>query len=104
MHDLGNQIGTQLNNSSAGSLWRLQSRIATTWSHDVWTATLGANYTSALKENCSLVTNTAAGLGRPELRSLCSDPDRVVAIYTVQGDGTVRATPSAQPQNTLASR
>jgi iron complex outermembrane receptor protein len=101
---LGNQIGTQLNNSSAGSLWRLQSRIATTWSQDVWTATLGANYTSALKENCSLVTNTAAGLNRPELRALCSDPDRMIAIYSVQGDGSVRATPSAQPQNTLGSR
>ncbi|UXI69940.1 TonB-dependent receptor plug domain-containing protein [Tahibacter amnicola] len=97
---LGNQIGTQLNNSSAGSLWRLQSRISTTWTQGDWSATLGANYTSALKENCSLVVNTANALGQADLRNLCSNPNRVINTYSLSGANIV-ARPSLQPQNEI---
>jgi iron complex outermembrane recepter protein len=96
----GNIIGTQINNSTAGSLWRLQSRIATTWRKDVWTATLGANYTSALKENCSLVVNTANAISQPQLRELCSNPDRLINAYVVQA-GQIVGRPTPSPSNEL---
>lgn len=99
----GNVVGTQANNSSAGARWRLQSRLATTWSRDSWTATLGANYTSALDENCSVVVNTANAIGRPELHNRCSDPDRLVNLYALQGTEIV-AVPTQQPENRMGSR
>ncbi|UXI66260.1 TonB-dependent receptor domain-containing protein [Tahibacter amnicola] len=96
----GNQVGTQFNNSAAGSLWRLQSRLSATWSRDSWTATLGATYTSAVQENCNGVANTAANLGQPELSRLCSNPDRVINIYEGTGE-SISSRPSRQAENTL---
>jgi iron complex outermembrane recepter protein len=88
----GNTIGTELVGSTTGGLWRLRSTIATNWSYGDWEATLSAEYFSALKEDCSNVTTTAAGLGNPSLNALCSDPNRVINVGGL-------ATPS--PQNTL---
>lgn len=89
-----NQIGEEIPGSQTGGLWRLRSTFTVDWTYGDWGATAQAQYYSKLHEDCSGVTDTADGLGKPELRNLCSEPDRVVDV-----DGV----PTAMPRNTMSS-
>jgi iron complex outermembrane receptor protein len=60
------------------SVWRLRSIATLGWQRDAFGASISARYFSPIKEDCSGVTYIADLVGDPSLRSLCSDPDRVV--------------------------
>jgi len=56
-------------------VWRIRSNVSTNWQLGDWGATLTARYVSALDEDCSVVVDTAFGIGQPALANLCSNPD-----------------------------
>jgi iron complex outermembrane receptor protein len=70
--DGGNVVGVYFDREP---LWRIRSNIATNWQLGDWGATLTARYVTALDEDCSVVVDTAFGIGQPELANLCSNPD-----------------------------
>jgi iron complex outermembrane receptor protein len=73
---LGNTVGI-LTGGSLVPQWRLRSNITTSWQYGDFGATLGMRYRSALDEGCSDAVDTADALGRPELRTLCAEPDAI---------------------------
>ncbi len=77
-------------------VWRLRSNLSLAWSRGDWNASVGARYFSPGDEDCSIVTDTAAYLERPELNALCSNPGREIDV-----DGSGTASPA--PQNRVAS-
>ncbi|MCQ4167085.1 TonB-dependent receptor domain-containing protein [Tahibacter harae] len=79
-----------------GVVWRLRSNLSLQWQRDAWSSSVGVRYFSPSDEDCSVVTQTADFLEQPELRRLCSNPDREIDI-----DGSGVAT--AAPQNRIGS-
>jgi len=77
-------------------VWRLRSNLSLAWQRNAWSASIGARYFSPGDEDCSVVTDTAAYLERPELNALCSNPYREIDV-----DGSGTASPA--PQNRVAS-
>ncbi len=104
----GNLVGTLPAGSSAGApRHRLRSNLSLVWSIEDFTVSTTLEYRSRINESCNNVVNTANALGAVDanfraLRDLCSDPDRVIDLYSfVPGTSTVRATPGPSPRNSL---
>lgn len=89
--------------SGGGTTFRLKSNLTASWSKDDWSASITAQYLSKQIEDCSGITSAAAGLKRPELRNLCSDPDFVDTAFTfAPGSTNVVGTPNTPfPRNEL---
>lgn len=104
----GNVVGTLPGGSSAGApRHRLRSQLATSWALGDFTTTLTFEYRSRVRETCNNVFNTATALGNVnpsflDLRNLCSDPNRVIDVYSfVPGTSTVQTRPTQVPSNML---
>lgn len=72
----GNVAGS--NSALYGVNWRLRSVATLAWRRGAWNASITDRYFSAIKEDCSFVTQTADGIGDPALYALCSDPNRTI--------------------------
>ena len=75
----GNVVGQNLG-GLFNTVWRWRSQLQLAWESGAWSASLTARYFSHIDENCNIVISTAAAVGEPALRSLCSDPDRLIVI------------------------
>lgn len=90
----GNVVGR--NAPGYGVNWRLRSVLSLDWQRGDWSVTASARYFSSVEEDCGAVVLYARLLGNAALRSLCSDPDRVVDL---DGSGVGQSA----PQNRMAS-
>lgn len=99
----GNLVGLVTAGSSAGGThFRLKSNITVAWSMDDWSASITAQYFSRQTERCNNITTAAAGLRRPELRALCSNPDGKHIKYTLNNaTGVIKTSEEAWPTNEL---
>lgn len=101
----GNTTGELSSGASGGGAdFRFKSNLTVSWTRDVWSASLTAQYLSKQIENCSGIVNAAEGLKQPELRNLCSDPDHVGDSYAFK-PGTlevVKTSGVSMPENELS--
>ena len=100
----GNDAGRLATGASGGgSNHRIKSNLTFSWSNDDFAASLTAQYFSKLVEDCSNIISAAEGLGQPELKNLCSDPDNTGNTYRlIPGTTDVEVTENqAQPENKL---
>ena len=91
----GNLVGQYAAGSSGGGARnKIKSNMTLSWTMDDWTASVTAQYLSSMTEDCRAIITAANGLGQPELRDLCSDPDATRTTYAFKpGTTEVVATP-----------
>ncbi|MDX1392107.1 MAG: TonB-dependent receptor, partial [Rheinheimera sp.] len=91
----GNLVGQYAAGSSGGGARnKMKSNMTLSWTMDDWTASITAQYLSSMTEDCRAIITAANGLGQPELRDLCSDPDATRTTYAFKpGTTEVVATP-----------
>ncbi len=104
----GNVVGTLPAGSSGGAVrHRLRSNLANTWIYGDFSVTASLEYRSRINESCNNVFNTATNLGARDpsflaLRSLCSDPNRNILVYSfTPGTRDVVSRAGARPRNQL---
>lgn len=72
----GNLVGIVAASSSGGGARnKVKSNVSVSWTQDVWSASITAQYLSSMTEDCRGIITAATGLGQPALRNLCSGPD-----------------------------
>jgi iron complex outermembrane receptor protein len=100
----GNSVGKLTAGASGGgSEFRVKSNLTVGWSNDDFFASVTAQFLSKQIESCTNVITVAAGVGQPELRDLCSDPDNMAMSYAfTPGTTDVVATEVSAPENKLS--
>ncbi|WP_179959221.1 TonB-dependent receptor plug domain-containing protein [Pseudoalteromonas rhizosphaerae] len=90
--------------SGGGSNHRIKSNLTLSWNNDDFAASLTAQYFSKLVEDCTGIITAADGLGQPELKNLCSDPDNKGNTYRlIPGTTNVEVTENQPlPENKLS--
>ncbi|GAB3038213.1 TonB-dependent receptor domain-containing protein [Bowmanella dokdonensis] len=102
----GNLVGRLATNQSGGGARnRVKSNLTLAWDMEEWSASITAQYLSSMVENCANIVTASNGLGQPELRNLCSDPDHTWDTFSFK-PGTIEVVVNedqSAPENKLGS-
>jgi iron complex outermembrane recepter protein len=92
----GNNVGWLSSGASGGGARnKIKSNLSLSWSLNEWSASITAQYLSAMREDCRGIITAATGLKQPDLRNLCSNPDDTRTTYAFKpGTVEVVATPN----------